>query len=63
MYKLTFKKRVWIVKQYKKGVLASKIGFAQQVNRQDCIRHYNENRLHVSLQYRTPKEIWHELTV
>lgn len=36
MYKLTFKKRVWIVKQYKKGVLASKIALAQQVNRR-CI--------------------------
>ena len=24
MYKLTFKKRVWIVKQYKKGVLPYK---------------------------------------
>ncbi len=25
MYKLNFKKRVWIVKQYKKGISASKL--------------------------------------
>jgi putative transposase len=29
---------------------------------QDYVRHYNEERPHMSLNYRTPKEIWNELT-
>lgn len=29
---------------------------------QDYVRHYNEQRPHMSLNYRTPKEIWNELT-
>lgn len=33
MYKLTFKKRVWIVKQYQKGVSAAKIALAQKIHR------------------------------
>jgi len=33
MYKLTFKKRAWIVKQYKKGVSVSKLALAQGVSR------------------------------
>ena len=33
MYKLTFKKRAWIVKQYQKGVSATKIALAQKVHR------------------------------
>lgn len=32
-------------------------------NIQDYIKHYNENRLHMSLQYRTPKEVWYRLSV
>jgi putative transposase len=36
MYKLNFKKRVWIVKQCEKGISASKIALAQKVNRR-CI--------------------------
>lgn len=31
-------------------------------NIKDYIRHYNEKRLHMSLGYRTPQEIWNELT-
>lgn len=27
----------------------------------DYVQHYNEKRLHMSLQYRTPKEVWDEL--
>ena len=27
----------------------------------DYVQHYNEKRLHMSLQYRTPKEVWNEL--
>lgn len=27
----------------------------------DYVQHYNEKRLHMSLQYRTPKEVWGEL--
>lgn len=27
----------------------------------DYVQHYNEKRLHMSLQYRTPKEVWEEL--
>ena len=27
----------------------------------DYVQHYNETRLHMSLQYRTPKEVWNEL--
>jgi len=33
MCKLTFKKRVWIVKQYNTGVSASKLALAQRINR------------------------------
>ena len=33
MYKLTFKKRIWIVKQYNKGIPVSKIALSQQINR------------------------------
>ena len=33
MYKLNFKKRVWIVKQYQKGVSPSKLAMAQKVHR------------------------------
>ncbi len=33
MYKLTFKKRVWIVKQFDKGVSASELAMAQKVHR------------------------------
>tara|TARA_Y100000310_G_scaffold57714_1_gene52939 strand:- start:137 stop:1003 length:867 start_codon:yes stop_codon:yes gene_type:complete len=33
MYKLTYKKRVWIVKQKLKGVSATKISIAQKINR------------------------------
>lgn len=29
----------------------------------DYVQHYNEKRLHMSLQYRTPKEVWDELVV
>ena len=29
---------------------------------QDFVQHYNEQRPHMSLNYRTPKEIWNELT-
>ena len=33
MYKLTFKKRVWIVKQHLRGLSASKIALAQRIHR------------------------------
>jgi len=33
MYKLTFKKRAWIVKQYKKGVSVKKIALSQNIHR------------------------------
>lgn len=36
MYKLNFKKRVWIVKQYKNGVSASKLALVQNIHR-SCI--------------------------
>lgn len=36
MYKLTYKKRVWIVKQFNKGVSASSLAMAQRVNRR-CV--------------------------
>src|SRR3989338_5333702 len=36
MYKLTFEKRVWIVKQCQKGVSIDKIALAQRINRR-CI--------------------------
>lgn len=38
MYKLNFKKRVWILKQYKKGISPYKIALSQKVNRR-CIYH------------------------
>lgn len=42
MYKLTFEKRVWIVKQYRKGVNADNIALAQKINRR-CIYQILEN--------------------
>jgi putative transposase len=30
-------------------------------NVKDYVQHYNEKRLHMSLNYRTPKEVWDEL--
>jgi len=36
MYKLTYKKRVWIIKQYNSGVSASKLALAQKINRR-CV--------------------------
>ena len=36
MYKLTFNKRVWVVKQYEKGVSAAKVALAQRINRR-CV--------------------------
>ncbi|MDP6587561.1 MAG: IS481 family transposase [Anaerolineales bacterium] len=45
MYKLTFDKRVWIVKQYLKGVSTSKIALAQKITRMtvsNLVRVYNE---------------------
>ena len=33
MYKLNFKKRVWIVKQYQKGISASNLALAQKTHR------------------------------
>jgi putative transposase len=36
MYKLTFEKRVWIVKQIQKGIKVDKIALAQKINRR-CI--------------------------
>lgn len=45
MYKLTFEKRVWIVKQYQKGLETSKIALAQKVTRMavsKIIRCYKE---------------------
>ncbi|MEK6874746.1 MAG: hypothetical protein AABX52_03285 [Nanoarchaeota archaeon] len=33
MNKLTFKKRVWIVKEYEKGVNASSIALTQKIHR------------------------------
>ncbi|PIN79473.1 hypothetical protein COV16_03995 [Candidatus Woesearchaeota archaeon CG10_big_fil_rev_8_21_14_0_10_34_8] len=32
-------------------------------NLKDFIIHYNEKRLHMSLYYKTPKEVWNELIV
>ena len=45
MYKLTYEKRVWIVKQYLKGVSPSKIALAQKIHRSaqyKIISGYNE---------------------
>jgi len=45
MYKLNFKKRVWIVKQYSKGIQTSKICLAQKISRMtvsNIIRDYNQ---------------------
>ena len=33
MYKLNFKKRVWVVKRHKEGISASKIALSQKINR------------------------------
>lgn len=45
MYKLTFEKRVWIVKQYLKGVSTNKIAMSQRTSRMtvsNLIRQYRE---------------------
>jgi len=45
MYKLNFKKRVWIVKQYKKGIPTNSIALAQKVSRMtisNILRSYKE---------------------
>ncbi|MFH1053955.1 MAG: integrase core domain-containing protein [Candidatus Woesearchaeota archaeon] len=114
MYKLNFLKRVWIVKQYLKGVSVSRICLAQNISRMtvsnlvrsykefgwdglkdhktgrpetngkverffltykkeyatgsftninEFITHYNNERSHMSLGYKTPKEVWDELNV
>jgi transposase len=33
MYKLTFEKRLWIIKEYKKGVSITKLAESQKINR------------------------------
>jgi transposase len=45
MYKLNFKERVWIVKQYKKGISTNSIALAQKVSRMtisNILRSYRE---------------------
>lgn len=45
MYKLTYEKRVWIVKQYLKGIPTSKIALSQKITRMTIskiMREYNE---------------------
>lgn len=45
MYKLTFKKRAWIVKQFQKGVPATKIALSQKIHRRavyQILSKYNE---------------------
>jgi len=42
MYKLNFKKRVWIVKQYLNGESASRLAMAQKINRR-CVYQIIEN--------------------
>ena len=45
MYKLNFKKRAWIVKQYLNGVPTSKIALAQNISRMsisNLVRNYNQ---------------------
>lgn len=45
MYKLNFKKRVWVVKQKFKGVSTTKIAFSQGISRMTIsiiMRSYNE---------------------
>lgn len=42
MYKLTFEKRVWVVKQYLKGVSVSKIALAQKINRRTTYKIINK---------------------
>ena len=78
MYKLTFEKRSWIVKQILDGKSSSKTALAQKVSRISVfrimryienlvlmvlktIKHHNNERPHMSLNYKTPKEIWNKL--
>ena len=45
MYMLSFKKRVWIIKQYLKGISPSKLALAQKINRRTVykiIKKFNE---------------------
>jgi len=73
MYKLNFKKRVWIVKQRLRGVSPSKLALSQGVSdrtvREIVTRYkelgwegYNNNRPYMSLNYKTPQKVGDELT-
>src|SRR3989338_10239642 len=45
MYKLSFEKRVWVVKQYLNGIPTKKIGFSQNVSRMtvsNLVREYKQ---------------------
>ncbi len=53
MYKLTFKKSVWLVKQYKNGVYVSKLALAQSVSRWAVYKI-------IKLSYKTPQQVWDE---
>ena len=44
MYKLNFKKRVWIVKQYQKGVPVSTLALAQKINRSAVYQIINKHK-------------------
>lgn len=56
MYKLTFKKRVWIIKQYEKEVPISKIALSQKINRRTVykiISKYKEDGIDVLKDHKT----------
>jgi len=46
MYKLNFKKRVWIVKQYKKGISTSKLALAQGIHLSAVYQVINNHKLY-----------------
>ncbi|MFO8016684.1 MAG: helix-turn-helix domain-containing protein, partial [Candidatus Woesearchaeota archaeon] len=46
MYKLTFKKRIWVVKEFLKEVPVSKIALAQNINRRTIYKIINKFKQH-----------------
>ena len=69
MYKLTFKKRTWIVKQHLKGISTSKICLAQNISRMtvsnlvksykkygwNCLKDHKTGRAEIRLNLDQPK--------
>lgn len=66
MYKLTLKKRVWIIKRYNTKIDISKIVLSQNINNRTVYKIIDKFKQYgwdtqMSFYYKTPKEVWDEL--